>query len=173
MLVVSNHCYDSIGSPADAVIRCNLAWSKDRDDAERTVSQLRGHKIFLDFPQGRTKPPKPVVTLDEAIALANKYEVDFFAVSNVESPYSLLGIRSLLKESIEICPKIETKRGVAAMSQIIKKVGVKYIMLDKDDLFVDVGHDNKAFEAWVQQARNHAAFEKVYLLELTGVVFSV
>ncbi len=173
MIIISNNCYESIGSPADAVIRCNLAWSKDRDDAERTVSQLRGHKIFLDFPQGRTKPPKPVVTLDEAIDLANKYEVDFFAVSNVESVYSLLGIRSLLKESIELVPKFETAAGIMAMARIIKKCGVKYALLDGEDLYANVEHDTGRYSGYMTSARATAKAHGIHLLQLSGVVFSV
>jgi len=158
--------------PADAVIRVNLAWSKDRDDAERAVSQLRGCKIFLDYPQGRTKPPKPVVTLDEAIALANKYEVAYFAVSNIESHLPLLGIKSLLHIAIQLVPKIESMKGVNNMSSIIKKTGVQYLMLDKEDLWTSCGHNQSHFDAAVQAARNHAQYNEVHLLELQGVVFT-
>ena len=173
MLVVSNHAYDTIGSPADAVIRLNLAWMKNRDEAERTLANLRGHQVYLDYPRGRSKPPKPVVTLDEAISLANKYvEVKFFAVSNIESPLTILGVKALLPSTVEIVPKIETKRGVMHLKEIVEKTKCKYIMLDKEDLYTDVGQNADQYDSLVTVTRDVVKSLGVTLLELQGVIFA-
>ena len=171
MLIVSNHAFEHIGSPTNAIIRLNLAWMASRDEAERTLANLRGAEVYLDFPQGRSKPPKPVVTLDEAIELANKYGVKYFAVSNVETPLTLLGIKTLLHPDIEMVPKIETATGVANLKEIITKTGVKYIMLDAEDLWTDVNHDSNEFNRLKEITRKHGAECGVHVLELAGVIF--
>ncbi len=171
-MIISNNLIGRMPVPDDAVIRLNLAWMPSRDEAEGTLADLRGRKVYLDYPQGRTKPPKPVVTLIEAIELANKYEVSYFAVSNIESYLPLLGIKSLLREGIALVPKIESEVGVKNMRQIVQRSGVKTAMLDAEDIYTNVGHDVKKYLELVQTARATATSLGITLLELRGVFFS-
>ncbi len=156
--------------PDDAVIRLNLAWMPSRDEAEKVLASLKGRRVYLDYPQGRSKPPKPVVTLDEAIELANKYEVAFFAVSNVENSLSLLGIRSLLRLTVELVPKFESEAGIKNMARIIQKTKVKYAMLDAEDVYTNVNHDSVRYAELIAMAV--AAAKDITLLRLQGVIFA-
>jgi len=174
MIIASNHLLSKgLDFPKGAVMRLNLAWQESKEEAEKTLGKLTAFEIYLDYPQGRSKPPKPVITLNEAIALANLFShVKYFAVSNVESPNTIREIQALLPSHVQMVPKIETKAGVNNLDEIIKKTGVKHIMLDKEDLYVDVGRDSEEFNRLVEVTRakrDELGFE---LLEMQGVVFA-
>lgn len=174
MIIVSNHLFATthINFPKDVVVRVNLAWMKDKKTALATLKGIK-HDIYLDYPQGRSKPPKPVLTLAEAIGIAKKFKnVKYFAVSNVEDPVEVKKIRKALPRGIEFVPKIETKRGVRNIPAIAKAGRIKYAMLDKEDLYVDVGRDQDIYEILNGAARTHAKSCGVHLLELHGVVFA-
>lgn len=172
MFIISNHAFTLVGSPDGAIIRLNLAWMASRDEAESVLENLRGHEIYLDFPQGRSKPPRPVISLDTAIELANKYKVKYFAVSNVETPLMLLGIRSELSNEIELVPKIETEKGITNLRKIIEKTNVKLVMLDAEDLWADVKHDTPKFNLLKERCRKIGADMGITVLELHGVIFA-
>ncbi len=173
MVIVSNNLFDktNIKFPEDVVVRLNLAWIKDVETAMETLRGIT-QEIYLDYPQGRTKPPKPTLTLEEAIQIASSFKnVKYFAVSNVEEPMEVAGIRGLLPAHINFVPKIETKRGVKNLSAIVKAGSVKYAMLDKEDLYMDVGRDQDVYEVLADAARMYAKESGITLLELRGVVF--
>jgi citrate lyase beta subunit len=174
MIVVSNHLLTTthVTFPEDIVVRLNLAWMKDKKTAIATLKKIK-HDVYLDYPQGRSKPPKPVLTLAEALAIAKKFKnVKYFAVSNVEDPVEVKKMRNALPRSIEFVPKIETKRGVKNIPSIVKAGRVKYAMLDKEDLYGDVEHDSDIFDILVSAARMSAKESGIKLLELQGVVFA-
>ena len=101
------------------VARVNVAWLDTQDELRKVIGKLR-HDIYLDYPQGRTKPPKPRISLDETIAIAHQFpHIKYFAISNVEEPEGIMDIKKRLPEYIEIIPKIETvaRAMVQAMSQ--------------------------------------------------------
>ena len=54
----------------------------------------------------------------------------------------------------------------------LKKIGTKYIMLDKEDLYLDINKDHSLFEFMIEQTRATCAAFGVTLLELQGVVFA-
>ena len=173
MIIISNHLFSvtNLEFPDDVVIRLNLAWMKDIETARSTLKSIT-HDVYLDYPQGRTKPPKPKLTLEQALELAKEFNnVKYFAVSNVEEPVAVDGLRSMIPSHIEFVPKIETKRGVKNLPEIVAAGRVKYAMLDKEDLYVDVGRDQDVFEILIGAARSQAADAKITLLELQGVVF--
>jgi hypothetical protein len=174
MIVISNHLFAAthIKFPKDVVVRVNLAWMKDKATAISTLKSIE-HDIYLDYPQGRSKPPKPTLSLTEAIDIAKKFKnVKYFAVSNVEDPIEVKEMRKLLPSSIEFVPKIETKRGVKNIPFIVTAGRVKYAMLDKEDLYGDVGRDSDIFDILVSAARTSAKESGITLLELQGVVFA-
>lgn len=174
MIVVSNHLFSRthVKFPEDIVVRVNLAWMKDLKNATEVLSKIK-HDVYLDYPQGRSKPPRPNLTAEQALALAKKFKnVKYFAVSNVEEPTEVQKLRATLPTHIEFVPKIETKRGVKNLPAIIKAGRIKYAMLDKEDLYIDVGRDQDVFEILNDAARGHAKAAGITLLELQGVVFA-
>lgn len=122
--------------------------------------------IYLDYPKGRTKPPKPTITLKQAIELSKHPKVKYLAVSNIEEAKEVTTILKLI-DSVEFIPKIETAKGVRNLDKIIE-VGIKTIMLDKEDLYTDVKCNSKRYNMLVDKVRK----SKVKVLELKGVIFS-
>ena len=51
--------------PKDAIFRINLAWINNLDDLKSILEKHHDHKIFLDLPQNRTKPPNNKYSMDE------------------------------------------------------------------------------------------------------------
>ncbi|HWP61357.1 MAG TPA: hypothetical protein VN495_02030 [Candidatus Paceibacterota bacterium] len=174
MIVVSNHLFATthVEFPKDVVVRLNLAWMKDLASAKDALSKIK-HDVYLDYPQGRSKPPRPTLSLEQGLALAKRYKnVKYFAVSNVEEPADVAKLRAKLPKHIQFVPKIETKRGVKNLPAIIRAGRIKYAMLDKEDLYIDVGRDQDVFEILNDAARSHAKHGGITLLELQGVVFA-
>ena len=175
MVIVSNHLLEKtkIKFPTEyVVIRINVAWIQTKEELLKLLGNIK-NDIFLDYPQGRSKPPRPVLTLEETIELIPQFSnIKYFAVSNVEDPQALDDTKARLPKNVEIIPKIETKRGIEMLEDIINKVGIKYIMLDKEDLYTNVDHDQEIFESLVQKARQICKNKGVSDLELQGVVFA-
>ena len=162
MIIVSNHLIGKIPIHPDTVIRVNLAWVKSVEEAKKLLDNSK-HDIYLDFPSGRTKPPQPTISLEEAIGLSRHRKVKYFAMSNCENVRDIQEV--MLKTPAEFVPKIETKLGVKNMGKM-KEIGIKHFMLDKEDLWTDVHCDSKKFNELVNEARTHKG-----VMELQGVVF--
>lgn len=174
MIIVSNHLLTTTNLvfPNDIVVRLNLAWMKDHDTAVKTLEQIT-HDVYLDYPQGRSKPPKPVVTLDEALELAKRFpHVKYFAVSNVEEGPAIADIRARLADHIQLIPKIESERGVKNLAAIKEGARCTHAMLDKEDLYLDVDCDMVLFQSLIEEARAQASTLGMHMLELQGVVFA-
>ncbi len=171
MKIISNNALQYLGD--DWVVRVNLAWMTSYEAALDTLNELTvtDTEVFLDYPQGRTKPPRPLITLDEAIALANQFNVKYFAISNVERLETIYQIRPSLRSNIEVVPKIETALGVERIPEIAS-AGIHTMQLDSEDLYTDVGKDNEKFLALRDLARTNAKACNVHLLELQGVIFA-
>lgn len=173
MIIVSNYILEKnhFPLPAHVVVRVNVAWVKTAEELERILEGI-AHDIYLDYPQGRSKPPRPTLGLEEIIAFAHRFpRVKYFAVSNVENPHAIHSIQQRLPPHIAVVPKIETRKGIEALEQIIEKIGAKYIMLDKEDLYTDVEKDAALFEELIERAREKTVRAGAEVLELHGVVF--
>lgn len=175
LVIVSNHLLKrtKIILPRDhVVIRINVAWIPTKKELTELLGDIK-HDIFLDYPLGRSKPPRPKLSLDEVIGLIPSFShINYFAVSNVEDPIAVARIKSRLPEGVELVPKIETRKGIESLPEIIDSIKAKYIMLDKEDLYVNVHHDQLQFDALVKKARIACKKKKVGVLELQGVVFA-
>lgn len=172
ILVVSNKVLEMDHEGTKVVSRLNLAWMRDKEHARSTLSKI-DIPVFLDFPHGRSKPPRPNMTLSEAIDLMNEFEkVRFFAISNVEQHEDMKDLRARMPDRVELVPKIETKRGVKNLKSIVAGALTRYIMLDKEDLYNDVDKDVDMFEMLIEHARMAARDVDCHVLELQGVVFS-
>jgi hypothetical protein len=161
MLVISNNLIGTMPISDKTIIRINLAWFKDTREVMDLLNNCKNF-IYLDFPSGRTKPPKPRITLKEAIELTKHPKVKYFAMSNCENEFDILEISNMI--GVEFIPKIETEKGVENMRNI-QNVGVKTFMLDKEDLYIDVGCDSDKYNELVEKAR------RFNIIELQGVVF--
>ncbi|MBI2022989.1 hypothetical protein HYT01_00290 [Candidatus Giovannonibacteria bacterium] len=173
MLIVSHHVLDTtpLKLPKGAVLRINVAWVKDLVSLTGLLKRIK-HDVYLDYPQGRSKPPRPSITLKETLSLVKKFpNIKYFAVSNVEDPLKIYEIRKQLPASIGLVPKIETKNGVNNLEAIIKKINAKHIMLDKEDLYTDLKMDHNLFLEYIDKARHKAKTCGTDVLELHGVVF--
>ncbi|PIR74178.1 MAG: hypothetical protein COU35_03920 [Candidatus Magasanikbacteria bacterium CG10_big_fil_rev_8_21_14_0_10_47_10] len=174
MLVISNHLLTAtpLNVPADAVIRINVAWLKDRDALVKLLGELVDYDVYLDYPQGRSKPPRPSISLEDTITLVDRFpHIKHFAVSNVEDPEEIYKIRVQLPPHVGLVPKIETKTGIDNLESIIQKIDAKYIMLDKEDLYIDIDRDHELFMELIEQARQKAKACGIDILELHGVIF--
>lgn len=173
MLVVSNYLFDKtdLVFPDDVVARVNVAWLKDIKELHKVLKRLP-NDIYLDYPEGRTKPPVPKISFKDAILSTHLFpRIKYFAISNSEEPEHLLLIKRQLPPNIQIVPKIETKRGVANIEAIYRKIANQYIMLDKEDLYIDVGRDSKVYETLVGISRFKSKELGIDILELHGVIF--
>lgn len=175
MIIVSNYILEKnhFPLPAHVVVRINVAWVKTMEELERILEGIT-HDVYLDYPQGRSKPPRPTIRLEDVIRFAHTFKnVKYFAVSNVEDPEDIYGIQRRLPAHISIVPKIETIKGIENLEEIIEKIGAKYIMLDKEDLYVDVERDAALFEELIEKAREKTIRAGAEVLELHGVVFGL
>lgn len=177
MIIVSNHLLATthISFPKDIVVRVNLAWMHDMTSARAVLDSIanEGYTVYLDYPQGRTKPPKPMFSLEAALTLANESRnIRCFAVSNVEDSDSIKSIRDRLDQGIELVPKIETVEGIRNFKDIMDAIGSQHAMLDKEDLYLSVNGDSVSFNNMVEHIRMTAKNINVTLLELQGVVFA-
>ena len=137
MILISNHVktHKILPIPDDVVIRINMAWVKTEKELVKIIESVR-QDIFLDFPQGRSKPPKPSLTLAVALKMLRKYKhITHFAVSNAESLKIISYLRSVVPSHIELVPKIETVIGVEQLASIIKKAKTKNKTFFKTNLF--------------------------------------
>ena len=175
MIIVSHHLLKKteVDFPKDHVVmRINVAWMKEKQELLDLLETIQ-HDIYLDYPQGRSKPPRPTLTLDEVIELIPTYkQIKHFAVSNVEEPEAIYEIQVRLPQGVNLVPKIETRRGIENLSEIVKKINASHIMLDKEDLYIDLERDHDAFESYIDLARKTCKECGVKILELQGVVFS-
>ena len=72
MLIVSQNLsnYD-INIPEDAIFRINLAWVNNIEGLLDILKKHSSHKIFLDLPINRTKPPNNSYLIDDLIPIIN------------------------------------------------------------------------------------------------------
>ena len=164
--------------PKDAVYRINLAWVNSLDDFSKLLSAHSDHKIFIDLPIGRTKPPHNSYTFEELIPILQKNtNVKYLAISNVNSSDDLKIFIDLVPKHVELVPKIESPEGVANIENIVNSMNYseKVIMLDHDDLFsalIKKGESPLKFKEYINLLQNFCFENNVTLLRTIGVVFS-
>lgn len=173
MLVMSNHITTAnLNIPQKAVVRINVAWVKSRKELNKLLDNAR-NEVLLDYPSGRFKPPTPVLSLEEAIGIANdRGIITHFAISNAEDKDQVAHVRSLLDEEITLVPKIETEDGVKNVLDICDASQSLWVMLDKDDLYLNVSKDEIIFNGLLKNIEQVCKENNIHLLTLRGVIFS-
>ena len=174
MFIVSNHL-QTVKFPIRSthIVRINIAWIKDKEELTQIITGVRGHKVLLDFPSGRFKPPQSELTLEEVMEVAKKFiYVKYLAWSNVEEKSQLIELRNKIDGlKVTLVPKIETLKGVENLASICEGI-TKIAMLDKEDLYLNLEKNNDLYNMAVEQVRKTASEHKINLLELVGVIFA-
>lgn len=179
MLIISQNITNySVNFPEDTILRINLAWCNSIDELKTILKKHERNKIFLDLPVGRIKPPNNKYTLDEIIpVLESNRNVEFFAVSNIETDNDLNDFLNQLPKNITIVPKIESPNGIRNIENITNKLNYKkkYVMLDHDDLFSVIKKNNEdlsSFQNYIKELVNFCKDNDIELLRTVGVIFS-
>ena len=178
MLIISQNLTNyEVGIPQDAIFRINLAWINNLKELESILEKHRTHKIFLDLPVNRTKPPNNKYSIDELTPIIKSNQnIKYFAVSNINSTDDLEMYFNIIPENVILIPKIESVEGVSNIKQITDAQGTnKIIMFDHDDLYSSIIKSKQpiskfleCFNKLVEYCKNH----NVTLLRTIGVVFS-
>ena len=177
MIIVSQNLTNyKIDIPHDAIFRVNLAWINNLKELEVILEKYRSHKIFLDLPVNRTKPPNNKYGIDELIPIIKSNQnIKYFAVSNINSIDDLEIYINIIPKHVTLVPKIESVEGISNIKQITDALGTtKIIMFDHDDLYSSIIESNQptskfleCFNNLVEYCDNH----NVVLLRTIGVVF--
>ena len=164
--------------PKDAVFRINLAWCNNLKELESKLASNKESEFFIDLPVERIKPPNNRYSLEDMIPIieANP-RIRYFAVSNIENKNDLQPFLEKLPDYINIVPKIESPKAVLNIKEICDslKTEKKIVMLDHDDLFSSIIHNNEdknKFQEHIKSLIDFCNVNSISLLRTVGVVFS-
>ena len=155
-----------------------MAWCNSIEELEIILQKYKNHKIFLDLPIKRIKPPNNRYSLDDMLPIFSKYDqIKYFAISNIESENDLDEYVKNLPDNVIIVPKIESPQAVKNIESIIKKLksDEKILMLDHDDLFSNLLKNNEpseAFQNYLKDLNTYCTSNNIILLRTIGVIFS-
>ena len=178
MLIVSQNLTNyEIDIPQDVIFRVNLAWVNNLKELEVILGKHRSHKIFLDLPANRTKPPNNKYDIDELIPIIKSNQnIKYFSVSNINSVDDLEMYFNIIPKHIVLIPKIESVEGVSNIKQITDALGAnKIIMFDHDDLYSSIIESKQPISKFLECFNKLAEYCKnhdIVLLRTIGVVFS-
>jgi len=178
MLIVSQNLtnYD-IELPENVIYRINLAWINDLETLKNILEKHQTHKIFIDMPKNRTKPPNNKYSMNEIKPILETYpNITHFAISNVDSKIILEEFLKFLPKNIIVVPKIESPTGIKNIEEITALLGdEKIIMLDHDDLYSSMlksNDDPKNFPVYVKSLIDFCTKNDITLLRTIGVMFA-
>ena len=177
MLIISQNLTNyKMDIPEDAVFRVNLAWINDLKELEVILEKHKTHKIFLDLPTNRTKPPNNKYDITELSPIINSHQnIKYFAISNINSLDDLEIYFDIIPKHVTIVPKIESVEGVLNIKQITDALGDdKIIMFDHDDLYSSIIKSKQPTSKFLEcfnKLANHCNENNVILLRTIGVVF--
>lgn len=171
-MIISNNAlkyFDRL--PSDLIIRINVAWCSSVEQL-LTIIHNSTHPIYLDCPTGRSKPPVPTIDVQDIIKIANdNYRVHYFAFSNAEEPMAVSILRGAINSRIKLVPKIETVKGVENMIEICQAGQTDMIMLDHEDLYVNVNHDSKRFNYFMDLVMEKGKLFNIKIFKVQGIIF--
>ena len=163
--------------PQNAVFRINLAWINTLKELKVILEKQRSHKIFLDLPANRAKPPNNKYDIDDLIPIIESNpNIKYFAVSNIHSVENLKIYLNTIPKHVIVIPKIESVDGVTNVKQITDALGInKILMLDHDDLYSSIINSKQPTSKFLECFNNLVDYcdnHNVILLRTIGVVFS-
>jgi len=179
MLIISQNLenYDLM-LPKEAVFRINLAWCNSLEELEGKLAKNKKSEFFIDLPVGRVKPPNNRYSLDDLIPIIeSNRQIKYFAISNVENKNDLQPFLDKLPDHVNLIPKIESPNAVLNIKEICDalKTEKKIVMLDHDDLFSSIIHNNEDkdnFQEYIKKLIDFCEDNNISLLRTVGVVFS-
>ena len=179
MIIVSQNITNyEIPVPENAIFRINLAWVNSINELIKILEVHNTRKIFLDLPINRTKPPNNKYNLNEIIEIIKTHDnIEYFAISNVESAADLDEYIEVIPKNITIVPKIESHIGVENIKSITEKLvfDEKIIMLDHDDLYSNLLKSKISSDKFSYYINNLIEFCKsnnIMLLRTIGIIFT-
>ena len=164
--------------PSDVIYRINLAWINTVDELSEILRKHKNHKIFLDLPIRRTKPPENRYSIDDLTPIIKNFSnIRYLAVSNVNSKDDVLDIQNKLSDNITLVPKIESVLGIVNIKSITDSIKSKkkIIMLDHDDLYRSIEKNNELISKFQNSINTLIEFCKengIILLRTRGVIFA-
>jgi len=164
--------------PENTVYRINLAWVNNISELMDLLKKHSTHKIILDLPIGRTKPPHNSYTFDELLPILEKnLNVKYLAISNVDSSKDVEKLILQVPKHVNIVPKIESPDGISNIKEISNSMPYveKIIMLDHDDLFSSLtkkGEHPRKFKEYINSLQNFCLENNITLLRTIGIIFS-
>ncbi len=179
MLIISQNASNyGIPLPSDAIYRINLAWINNIQEIEELLKKHKNHKIFLDLPINRVKPPNNKYSLNDISQILKSYNnIKYFAISNVNSSKDLEHYIQFTPNNIILVPKIESPEGISNVSEIVQAIPgqEKILMLDHDDLFSALTKLNESpdkFKDYINELVEFCKENNTILLRTIGVIFS-
>ena len=173
MILLSNHLLTlpEFKNIEDVIVRINMAHVKDMKELHKFIKV--DYDIFLDYPKGRSKPPVPVLDMNDALEVMSQYKnIKYFATSNIEDVSEVDIICDIIPDTVSFVPKIETLQGVLNLEKIFEGGKVKHIMLDTEDLYTNIKNDVPLYTNLVDRVKISCDKYDIKLLELYGVVFN-
>tara|TARA_B000000460_G_scaffold178839_1_gene127730 strand:+ start:683 stop:1276 length:594 start_codon:yes stop_codon:yes gene_type:complete len=178
LLISQNVLSYDLSLPKDAILRINLAWCNSLDYLKSVLDTHKEFVFFIDLPVSRIKPPNNKYSLEDLIPIIeSRKQIRYFAVSNVESKNDLQPFLEKLPDYINIVPKIESPKAVLNIKEICDslKTEKKIVMLDHDDLFSSIIHNNEdknSFQECIKMLIDFCEENDISLLRTVGVMFS-
>ena len=173
MILLSNHLLTlpEFKNIEGVIVRINMAHVKDIKELYRFVKV--DYDIFLDYPKGRTKPPVPILDINDALEVMSQYKnIKYFATSNIEEVSEVDIICDIIPDTVSFVPKIETLQGVLNLEKIFEGGRIEHIMLDTEDLYTNIKNDVPLYTNLIDRVKNSCDKYDIKLLELYGVVFN-
>ena len=179
MIVMSQNLtnYD-IPMPENVVLRINLAWIDSIQELNKILEKHKQHKIFLDLPIKRVKPPNNQYTINELVPIikSNK-QISYLAISNVKSSSDITPYMKLLPSNVILVPKIETVEAILNIDEIVGVLrdSERILMLDHDDLFTSITNSDEPISNFRKHVNELVTFcdkQNITLLRVQGVIFS-
>ena len=179
MILISQNMENyNLTLPKEGILRINLAWCNSLKELEIKLAKNKKSEFFIDLPVGRVKPPNNRYSLDDLIPIieSNK-QIKYFAISNVENKNDLQPFLDKLPDHVNLVPKIESPNAVLNIKEICDalKTEKKIVMLNHDDLFSSIIHNNEdknKFQEHIKLLIDFCNANSISLLRTVGVVFS-
>ena len=167
----------NIPIPEGSIFRINLAWINTLDELKTILKKYEYSKIFMDLPIGRTKPPNNKYSFDDLMPILNSNKnIQYFAISNVNSSQDLNFFIDKIPKHVTLVPKIESPEGILNIKDTTDALGIeKVIMLDHDDFYSNLIKKNEnpeKFKYYITYLTDFCQKNNVVLLRTIGVVFS-
>ena len=178
ILISQNKENYNLTLPKEGILRINLAWCNSLKELEIKLAKNKKSEFFIDLPIGRIKPPNNSYSLDDMIPIIEDNPcIKYLAVSNVENKNDLQPFLEKLPDYINIVPKIESQKAILNIKEICDslKTEKKIVMLDHDDLFSSIIHNNEDKNKFLEHIKSLIDFcnaNSISLLRTVGVAFS-